>query len=249
MRPDHPRGSPADAEFGFRQKGPIERNILVMAPKSPRWRTVLLILGSVTVILATGLAAGRMLQSYDENIGFARESNRIAEVLGVRPGMTVGDMRAGLGRWTVDLARRVGDNGLVYATAGRRMPVHDLFETVAASQVENVTVITRTPGQDAWLPDDCCDAILLRHVYDAFEDRPAAAARLLQSLKPGGRLAVITRIDSTSPGMPTDRVTPRQAIDELKGAGFEMVQSIEDWSATSFCIVVRRPSDPALLTK
>jgi predicted methyltransferase len=218
-----------------------------MARRHPAWQTALLVVGSVSAIFATGLFAGRMLENYDRNIGFQQEAQRIAEVLQVKPGMAIGDVRAGRGRWTVDLARRVGDEGIVYATAGPR-PVHELFKTVAESGVNNVSVITRTPGNNSRLPLGCCDAILLRHVYNDFEDRPGLAARLLKNLKPGGRLALISRMDTPNPGMPTFRVSMQQALLEITSAGFELERSIEDWSATSFCLVFRRPVEDVILT-
>ena len=82
------------------------------------------------VIMGTGLAAGWLLLRYDESLGFAEEADRIAEVLHLRPGLTVADVRSGSGTWTADIARRIGNTGQVYATVGptycvvfRRPPV------------------------------------------------------------------------------------------------------------------------------
>jgi ubiquinone/menaquinone biosynthesis C-methylase UbiE len=43
------------------------------------------------------------------------------------------------------------------------------------------------------LPDECCDAVFMRHVYHHFGDPPAMNASLFRSLKPGGRLAWTSR--------------------------------------------------------
>ena len=84
------------------------------------------IVGSaIIVILALGYSAGSMLETYNNDIGFAGEADRIAEILEVRPGISVGDVRAGTGRWSVDLARRVGAGGMVYATPGPDPPASD----------------------------------------------------------------------------------------------------------------------------
>jgi predicted methyltransferase len=212
-----------------------------MTAQASTLRRVGLVVGSIAIIFATGMMAGRMLESYDFNIGFQREAARIAEVLQVREGMIVADIRAGQGRWTVDLARRVGDSGHIYSTPGPVSPPHVLIQTVADSGVNNVTIISRMPGDTGRLPEGCCDSILLRHVYRGFEDRPALAGQLLTNLRPGGRLAVIDRIDSTSPGMPTNLISPRQVIEELSGAGFEVVDVIENWGPNAYCLVFRRP--------
>jgi ubiquinone/menaquinone biosynthesis C-methylase UbiE len=205
------------------------------AGKTP-WIPWALVLGALSLVLGLGLGAGSMLETYDENIGFADEADRIAEVLGVRPGMSVGDVRAGTGRWSVDLARRVGEGGTVYATPGPN-PVHEIYETVAEAGVDNVTVIVRTPGDAPRLPLECCDAILLRFVYRSFEDRSRIAESMSRNLKPGGTLAVIDWHAGT-PGR--DAVAKETALAELTGAGIELVEIIEEWAPHVYCLVFRR---------
>ncbi len=53
---------------------------------------------AIIVILALGYAAGSMLETYNNDIGFAEEADRIAEILEVQPGISVGDVRTGTGR-------------------------------------------------------------------------------------------------------------------------------------------------------
>ena len=131
-----------------------------------------------------------MLQTYDDSIGFAEEADRIAEVLELEPGMWVGDVRAGTGKWSVDMARRIGD-GMVYATVGPDPP-SVIYQTVADSGLDNVTVIVRTPGDAPRLPIECCDATLLRFVYRHFENREGRIApSLWRTSKPSGLLAII----------------------------------------------------------
>ena len=204
---------------------------------STSWRRWALVGSSLVAILALGLLAGSMLETYDENIGFAGEADRIAEVLQIRPGMSVGDVRAGTGKWSVDLARRVGPEGMVYATVGPDPP-HVIYETVAEAGVENVTVIVRTPGNAPRLPIECCDAILVRFVYRHFEDRKRIAHNLMLTMKPGGLLAVI----DWQAGAPAGTAVPKEtAIEEITGQGFELVQTIDDWAPNVYCLVFRKP--------
>jgi ubiE/COQ5 methyltransferase family len=196
---------------------------------------------AVCLTFLLGLAAGSMLETYDANIGFAAEADRIAEVLGVRPGMSVGDVRAGTGRWSVDLARRVGDDGMIYATPGPNPP-SDIYQTVADAGVENVNVILRTPGPSPRLPIGCCDAILLRFVYRSFGDRPLIAHNIALNLRPGGTLAVIDWHAGT-PGR--NAVAKEVAIEEITAAGFELQETIDEWAPHVYCLVFRRTGEPA----
>jgi len=178
-----------------------------------------------------------LLETYDENIGFAGEADRIAEILQIRPGMFVGDVRAGTGKWSVDIAERVGPDGMVYATAGPNPP-HVIYETVANAGVENVTVIVRTPGDAPRLPIDCCEAILVRFVYRQFENRKRIARNLAATIKPGGLLAVI----DWQAGAPAGTAVPKQtAIAEITSQGFELVRTIDDWAPHVYCLVFKKP--------
>jgi ubiquinone/menaquinone biosynthesis C-methylase UbiE len=201
---------------------------------------IVLMTGALALVCTTGLGAGWLLQRYDRNQGFRREADRIAEVLALRPGMTAGDIRAGLGAWTVDMARRVAPDGEVFATSGPH-PAHNLLETVAASGLDNITVITRTPGESPRLPLDCCDAVLMRFVYsDLRIERPALLSALNRIVRPDGRLAVI-EANPVGPVGPGRQTLARAAvIDELTHNGFELVADFEHWFGNTYCVVFKR---------
>ncbi len=204
--------------------------------------------GAFVVVFGAGLVAGQLLQQYDARIGFDREADLIAAALVIGPGMTVGDIRAGAGRWSVDMARRVGASGLVYATAGPN-PAHELLQTIADAGLDNISVITSTPGPERTrLPTGCCDAVLLRLVYHNLRnDRQGIARALLTNLKPGGRLAVID-FDRGAPGFQGggNGVARDVVIKEFSDAGYELASSTEVWPRGAYCVVFRRPAGPPL---
>ncbi len=200
--------------------------------------------GALAGILCIGLLAGWMLQGYDDNVGFKLEAARIAEELEIGPGKTFGDIRAGAGAWSAEMARRVGDEGQVYATAGPT-PVHDLYETIADAGVDNVTVIIKTPGDAGRLPYNCCDAILLRVVYHDFEDRYTFASTLFKDTKPGGLLMIIDRDESTPVGLSGHGIDQQQVIEEIASAGFEVHKVIDDWEGDMYALIFQKPETAA----
>jgi hypothetical protein len=139
------------------------------------------------------------------------------------------------------MARRVADEGQVYATAGPS-PVHELYETIADAGVDNVTVITKTPGDKGRLPYNCCDAILLRVVYHDFEDRLTFATTLFKDTKPGGRLMIIDRDESTPVGLSGHGIDQGKAIEEITSAGFELERRIDDWEGDMYALIFRKPA-------
>ena len=80
--------------------------VRVTTPADERLRTIALVLGVVGFIFCAGLFAGWRLERFDADRGFRAEAERIAGVLRLAPGVSVGDIRAGTGRWTVAMARR-----------------------------------------------------------------------------------------------------------------------------------------------
>ena len=207
-------------------------------------RRVALVAAVVFAIFGAGLLSGWLLLRYDEGRGFVSEAERIASVLRLEPGINVGDIRAGSGRWTVAMARRVGPSGQVYATVGPN-PAHELLATLAAAGVDNVSVSTRTPGVAPRLPLGCCEAVLVRAVYHEFADRGTLLASLRRNLEPAGLLAVIDFDEGTPEHAAGHGIARGTVVAEVTAAGFEVHELIADWSGNAFCVVFRQPPGSA----
>ena len=203
------------------------------------WRPVLLVAGLSTLVVLGGWA-------YQRGGGYARETARIAEVLELRPGMTVADVGAGDGSYSVFLAEQVGDSGRVFATEVDPDLVDGIRQTVEGHS--RVTVILGELDATG-LPDGCCDRILLRRVYHHFLDPDAMDRSLFSALDPGGIIAVIDFLPrGTAPeGVPENRGGHGTPIDllteEMTRNGFELVRQVENWpgSERDYCVLFRRP--------
>ena len=208
-------------------------------------RKGVLVASVVIAIFAAGLLSGWVLERYDADRGFLAEAERIATVLRLQPGQNVGDIRAGSGRWSVAMARRVGPSGQVYATVGPN-PAHELLQTVADAAVDNVSVITKTPGNAPRLPLSCCEAVLVRAVYHEFADRATLLSSLRKNLKPGGLLAIIDFDEGTPEHAAGHGIARATVTEEVGAVGFELAETIADWSGNAYCLVFRQPaSEPA----
>ena len=118
------------------------------------------------------------------------EVPQLVELLELKPGMTVADVGAGFGAWTMRLARELGPTGRVYATDLGAAQIAALRDVTRREQLNNVTVIEGAVSSSN-LPALCCDAVLIRDAYHHFTEPEALIRSFAASLKPGGRLVVI----------------------------------------------------------
>lgn len=182
----------------------------------------------------------------------AIEVPRLVELLQLKPGMTVADVGAGFGAWTVTFGKWTGPAGRVYATDVGEKQLAFLREYTKKEGLTNVTVLAGAPNSTN-LPANCCDAILIRDAYHHLTQPHDILKSMASALKPGGRLAVIDfppRPNSEVPdGVPANRrghgVPPDVVAEEAKAAGFAIVSMNQQWSAQSqpadlFLIVLRK---------
>jgi precorrin-6B methylase 2 len=174
-------------------------------------------------------------QAAQERTEAEKDAPQLAELLQLKPGMTVADIGAGFGAFTVVLGRWIGD-GKVYATDIGERQLRQIRQYVESEGLKNVTVIEGAAASTN-LPAACCDAMFMRDVYHHITDVEAFDKSLLTSLKPGGRLAILDfRPDPGSKlpnGVPANRgghgINPEIIEQELKAAGFTHVRTMERW--------------------
>lgn len=179
----------------------------------------------------------------------AQELAQVVEALRLQPGMQVADVGAGEGEWTEELARVVGATGHVYSTEVDEDDLERIRERVDDAGLTNVTALLGD-ATDNGLPDACCDAILLRLVYHHFTEPEAMRDKLVEALRPGGRLVVVEVTTQTSwgeiDGVP-DRgghgIDPESLIEEMTGAGWTVLEREDSWGTEKhhYGVIFSRP--------
>lgn len=177
------------------------------------------------------------------------ETAAIAEALALREGSRVADVGAGDGRFSADLAARVGGAGHVFATEVDDAEITKIRSRIDADGLRNVTTL-RGDQQDTGLPAACCDAILLRLVYHHFTDPAAMRRSLWAALRPGGRIAVIDvppqkgwRHLEGVPERGGHGIEADELVGDMTRSGFEVVSRDDAWPAEhdAYCVVFRKP--------
>ncbi len=120
----------------------------------------------------------------------AGESVEVMDRAGVRPGMTVADIGAGEGYYTIRLAARVGKDGRVLAQDIVPDVRDALAERASRERLDNVSVKLGTPD-DPGLPENSFDRVFLVHMYHEIESPYAFLWHLRPAARPGGRVIVV----------------------------------------------------------
>lgn len=153
----------------------------------------------------------------------ARDRLSEAEVVmreaGVAPGMTVADIGAGEGYYTVRLAARVGREGRVVAQDIIPAVRDRLADRVTREALDNVSVKLGAEA-DPKLPPNSFDRIFMVHMYHEIRRPYEFLWRLRPALAPGGRVVVV---DADRPIM--RHGTPSRLLDcEFSASGYRLVE-------------------------
>ncbi|MDQ3144208.1 MAG: protein-L-isoaspartate O-methyltransferase [Pseudomonadota bacterium] len=173
------------------------------------------------------------------------EAEEVMEFAGVAPGMSVADIGAGEGYYTVRLSPIVGPRGRVLAQDIIPGTRDRLAQRVQRENLDNVSVRLGKPD-DPMLPAASFDRIFLVHMYHEVTSPYAFLWHLRAGLKPGGEIIVVDA------DRPTERhgIPPRQLACELGALGLSPVRSKRlagtDSYVAAFRISAQRPEPDAI---
>jgi SAM-dependent methyltransferase len=195
----------------------------------------------------SGRPKGRLFQPVDLGLLEApdrdewQKPDQIMDTLRIAEGSTVADVGAAGGWFTMQLARRVGPNGTVYAEDIQPQMVDGIARR---AQRENVPWVRPILGAatDPRLPPGI-DAILIADVYHEVDDPVALLKNAARSLKPQGRIGVVDFLPGGGgPGpAPDERPDPQAVIQAAEAAGLHLIKR-EDLPPFVFLLVFERGS-------
>ncbi|MEO1044486.1 MAG: class I SAM-dependent methyltransferase [Pseudomonadota bacterium] len=147
------------------------------------------------------------------------EAETVMDLAGIVEGMTVADIGAGEGYYTVRLAERVGETGRVLAQDIDADALARLGQRVSRDRLDNVSI---KPGAiaDPRLPANSFDRIFLVHMYHEVTEPYAFVWRMHDALAEDGQIIVVD-VDR-----PNGRhgISPKQVFCEFEAVGFELVE-------------------------
>lgn len=167
-------------------------------------------------------------------------TTRALEALDLRPGMTVADIGAGSGYYTVRMARLVGPSGRVYATDIQPGMIEILKRRLAEQRLDHVVPVLGT-AENPGLPAGAIDLALMVDVYHELSSPQTFMRRLREALAPAGRLVLVEyrKEDPRVPIQPLHKMSVGQVRQELGADGYT-IERVIDVLPWQHMIVLRR---------
>jgi ubiquinone/menaquinone biosynthesis C-methylase UbiE len=166
------------------------------------------------------------------------QPDKVLTMLNIAPGSTVADIGAGIGYYSLRLAKKVGPQGRVLATDIQPEMLSRLRANMKKTGITNIEPILCTPT-DAKLPEGQLDLALMVDVYHEIANPEETMAQVRRALKPDGRLVLIEYRgeDPSVPIKPEHKMTLAQVRSEIEPMGFHL-QKVYDFLPRQHLIVL-----------
>jgi ubiquinone/menaquinone biosynthesis C-methylase UbiE len=150
-------------------------------------------------------------------------AGKVMDAIGVKPGMMVGEVGAGRGRYAVKMAERVGPTGKIYANDIDPGKLQYLLHRCKRDKITNIEIILGTVT-DPRLPKGKLDFVYFINTYHHVEKPVELMKNILPALKPTGLLVIIEHAPEKATSM-GHHCTPKETVlQQAKEAGFKMVR-------------------------
>jgi ubiquinone/menaquinone biosynthesis C-methylase UbiE len=197
----------------------------------------------VLFLSLTEMSTACTQQSKDYAEGWERRLNRIQppiqimDTMGLKPGMVIGDIGAGTGRFAVWFADRVGESGRVYANDINERSLRRLGRRCQRLGFNNVTIVLGEVVETN-IPAGVLDIAFMINVYHHL-DKPVELIRsIIPTLKPDGMLVIVEH-DPIKSGYRSHESTAKdKLISQADQAGYELIK-IEDFLPNDYIYFFR----------
>jgi arsenite methyltransferase len=153
-----------------------------------------------------------------------QKTGKVLDHLLIKQGDVIADIGAGTGFFSLPFAQRVGKNGMVYAVDIDENMVKYLEQRAKKEGLDNIRSVHALPN-DPLLPKSSLDLIFICDTYMFIENREEYLIRVRDSLKNGGRLAIVSfNRKATIPAAPPPikMISRERTIQEAEKAGFAL---------------------------
>ena len=193
------------------------------------------------------------LQQYEERLQryavrmYWQMPLRVMDELGIGPGMSVADVGAGIGYFTLMLSEKVEETGKVYASDIDENALAFLNERRKEAGLENITII-HGREENPLIPEVSVDLVMIVNTIQFVKEKSVFLNNIRGCLKEDGKLVFVQwdaeKMDSEVPGWNSEdreKYTMRTMFKMIYDADYEVLE-IKDFLPMQL-IYICQPSD------
>jgi len=183
------------------------------------------------------LARMERVERFERYANERQPAEKVMDAVGVKPGMVIGEVGAGRGRYTVLLADRVGDTGKVHANDIDAEALAFLRERCQRNEISNIETVLGDV-EDPHFPEASLDMVFMVWVYHMVESRVPLLRSFGPSLKAGATVVMMEpppeeieqEVEEAGGASETHITVLTKAVVERDAAeaGFELVRTLDD---------------------
>lgn len=177
------------------------------------------------------------IEDWEKQTFIKQPPEKVMDAAGIEPGMIIGEVGAGRGRFTMFLARRVGTKGKILANDIDADGLAYLDERCRRAGINNVKTVLGEID-DPHFPRGTLDMVFMVWTYHFFDQPIAMLKKLLPTLKPGGTIVLVEPDPIRGPGGEDHGISPERMHRDAEQVGLEIVR-IEDFLPEDLIFVLK----------
>ena len=180
----------------------------------------------IQTLVSTPQSSSGLTEPREQQDNAMQPPELVMDLIGIRPGLVIGEVGAGRGRVTVHLAARVGNTGKIYANDIDTTAIDYLKERCRRQGISNVEIIQGLVD-DARFPPNSLDLVFMAYVFHHVEKPVPLLQNLIPTLKPWGVVVMAERKPANTEKS-ARMLTRERVTQEARDAGFQLEILIED---------------------
>lgn len=184
------------------------------------------VLGFILVALCTLLAAQErdaLTLPHEVHLNERQPPDVVLKTIGIKPGMVIGEVGAGRGRYTVQIASRIGPSGRIYANDIRQEALRSLDKRAAGLGLTNIETVLGSVT-DPKLPPSALEMVIMVNVVHCLEKPVPLLRNVGNALMPGGLIVIVEGNLDKDPSTAGEWFARSKLLKVYEDAGYVLVR-------------------------
>jgi ubiquinone/menaquinone biosynthesis C-methylase UbiE len=147
----------------------------------------------------------------------------VLKTIGIKPGMDIGEVGAGRGRYTVQIASRIGPSGRIYANDIRQEALQSIDERAADLGMTNIETVLGSVTETN-LPASALEMVIMVNVVHCLEKPVELLRNVGNALKPDGVIAIVEGNLDKDPSAAGEWFSRSKLLKIYEDAGYVLVR-------------------------